>query len=70
MKGTNDAFSDYEYKSRDQPKDQPENFREVYSSCKNMLFEVTAVIKNSSGKEVSREPISSLSEIFEMAMMN
>lgn len=75
LKGTSDAYSDTEsdlpYYGSSKRANQPEessDFKEVYSSCRNLLFEATCVVKDSSGSTVLSQPVNSLSQIFDLAM--
>ena len=56
----------HRYRRRDQPA-EANDFKEVYSSCRYLLFEVKGVVKDSKGAEIESKPIKSLSELFEMA---
>jgi len=68
LKGSPDGLSDVESNYRSNQPDQPSDFKEEYESCRNLLFEVTAVIRDGAGAVVASKPVSALSQVFEMAL--
>ena len=74
LKGTADAYSDTEQASsngesklRNQPTES-NDYKEVYFSCRNLLFEASAVIRDSSGTPIEIQSTQSLSQLFAMAI--
>jgi len=73
--GTPDAYSDNdwnhdEHAARTEVPERAQrkvDLKELYSSCRNLLMEVEAVIKDRKGNILVKKPIKTFSELFELA---
>lgn len=78
LQGTPDAYSDEDTEAGEIDEnanpDRPErayrkvDYKELYSSCQNLVLKVEAIIKDDKGNVVVRKPINKFSELFEEAL--